>query len=211
VYLARELGLALVEGADLSVRDGRLFLKTLGGLQSVDVLVRRLAGAQCDPLELPQDAGQGVAGLLTVVRGGRVAVVNAIGSGAAEAQELRPALPPLCERLLGESLKLGHAAPGVASLAPSWVDGALNPRPVTMRVFAIVDGDSWRVMPGGIASVRQDGAVTTVKDVWVASHERADVAVGSPLQAEAPLARAAGDELQSRAADNLFWLGRYHE
>src|SRR5262249_34949251 len=112
VYLARELGLALVEGADLTVRAGRLYLTTVAGLTPVDVLLRRLTGARCDPLELSHDAGQGVAGLLTVVRGGRVAVINAIGSGAAESPALRAALPALSQQLLGESLRLAAAEPG---------------------------------------------------------------------------------------------------
>ena len=109
-YLARYLGVPLVEGGDLTVRDRRLFLKTLGGLEQVDVLLRRQDDAFCDPLELRPDSLLGVAGLVEAVAAGNVSVTNALGSGLVEANALGPFLPTLCERLLGEPLALPSVA-----------------------------------------------------------------------------------------------------
>ncbi|GAB4179287.1 MAG: circularly permuted type 2 ATP-grasp protein [Thalassobaculales bacterium] len=106
VYLARELGLQLVEGADLTVRDGQVHLKTLGGLQQVDVIYRRLDGIWCDPLELRADSALGVTGLVEAARSGSVAIANQIGSGLAESPGIAVHLPALCRRLLGEELML---------------------------------------------------------------------------------------------------------
>lgn len=106
VYLARELGLTLVQGSDLTVRGDRVFLKTLDGLLPVDVIYRRVDGAWCDPLELRGDSALGVAGLVQAMRAGNVSVVNAPGSAAAETPALMPFLPGLAPRLLGEELKL---------------------------------------------------------------------------------------------------------
>lgn len=105
-YLARYLGYPLVQGGDLSVRDGRVYLKSLDGLQAVDVLLRWLDDADCDPLELRQASTRGVAGLLQAVRARRVAVVNPVGSGVLENPGLGACLPALCRALLGEELLL---------------------------------------------------------------------------------------------------------
>src|SRR5262249_1261743 len=83
-YLARYLGLTLVEGADLAVRDRHVFIKTLDGLQPVDVILRRLDDSFCDPLELRGDSFLGVAGLVEATRAGNVTIANALGSGVAE-------------------------------------------------------------------------------------------------------------------------------
>jgi uncharacterized circularly permuted ATP-grasp superfamily protein/uncharacterized alpha-E superfamily protein len=103
-YLARYLGFTLVEGADLTVRDRRVFIKTLEGLQPVDVIFRRLDDSFCDPLELRGDSFLGVAGLVDAVRAGNVAVANALGSGVTETAALLPFLPALCRHVLGEEL-----------------------------------------------------------------------------------------------------------
>jgi uncharacterized circularly permuted ATP-grasp superfamily protein/uncharacterized alpha-E superfamily protein len=109
-YLARYLGYALVEGEDLTVRDNRVFLKTLAGLQPVDVILRRQDDTFCDPLELRQDSVLGTAGLVQAVRGGNVAVANALGSGWIETRAVLPFLPALCRSLFGEDLKLPSVA-----------------------------------------------------------------------------------------------------
>ena len=106
VYLARYLGFPLVEGGDLTVRDQRVFLKTLEGLQPVDVIIRRADDAFCDPLELRSDSILGVPGLVEAARAGNVVVANALGSGVVETPALAAFLPGLCHRLLGEELKL---------------------------------------------------------------------------------------------------------
>src|SRR4051794_18801450 len=105
-YLARYLGYTLVEGGDLTVRDNRVFLKVLGGLQQVDVIFRRLDDDYCDPLELRPDSFLGVPGLTHAVRSGTVAVANALGTGLLETPALMAYLPRLCRELLGEDLWL---------------------------------------------------------------------------------------------------------
>ena len=105
-FLASLLGFPLVEGSDLTVRDGRVWMRTLGKLEQVDVILRRVDSIWIDPLELRPGSRLGVAGLLECVRQGTVSVVNTIGSGILENPALLPYLPELCERLLGEPLRL---------------------------------------------------------------------------------------------------------
>ncbi|MCB1091223.1 MAG: circularly permuted type 2 ATP-grasp protein, partial [Verrucomicrobiae bacterium] len=109
-YLARYLGITLAEGEDLTVRDDRVYLKTLEGLRQVDVIWRRVDEGFCDPLELRSDSQLGVSGLLQAIRAGNVAVLNPPGSGVIEAPALLAFLPGLCERLLGEPLKIPSVA-----------------------------------------------------------------------------------------------------
>jgi len=108
-YLARYLGFTLVEGADLTVRDSRVFIKTLEGLRQVDVILRRLDDSFCDPLELRPDSTLGVAGLTEAVRAGHVTVANALGAGLVEGAAIGALLPELCRLLLGEELLLSPA------------------------------------------------------------------------------------------------------
>lgn len=105
-YLARYLGYTLVEGGDLTVRDSRVFLKTLAGLEPVDVILRRQDDTFCDPLELHQESVLGVAGLVQAVRTGNVAIANALGSGWLETPALLALLPALSRHLLGEELHM---------------------------------------------------------------------------------------------------------
>ncbi len=109
-YLARYLGFPLVESADLTVRDSRVYLKTLNGLQQVDLILRRVDAEYCDPLELRADSTIGVAGLVDAVRAGNVTVANALGSGILEVEALMSFLPGLCRHLLGEDLILPEVA-----------------------------------------------------------------------------------------------------
>jgi len=105
-FLAQYLGYMLVEGADLTVREGCVYLKTLGGLHRVDVILRRLNDDFCDPLELRADSALGVPGLLQAIRDGNVAVANALGSGVVQTAALMPFLPGVCRALLDEELAL---------------------------------------------------------------------------------------------------------
>ena len=109
-YLARYLGLPLVEGSDLTVRDDRVFLKTVRGLERVHAILRRVDDDFCDPLELRPDSALGVPGLLQAVRAGQVLVANSLGSGFLESPALHGFLPAVCERLLGEPLALPSLA-----------------------------------------------------------------------------------------------------
>ena len=109
-YLANYLGFLLVQGSDLAVRDGRVWLNTVEGLQPVDVILRRMDDTFCDPLELRPDSLLGVPGLLQAARLGHVAVVNPLGSGVLENPALMAFLPNLARHLLGQELRLPSVA-----------------------------------------------------------------------------------------------------
>ena len=133
-YLARYLGLTLVEGSDLTVRDERLYLRTLRGLEPVHVLLKRLDDEFLDPLELRADSTLGIPGLLQAVRAGHVVVANTPGSAFLESPALLGFLPALSDKLLGEPLQLPaldtwwcgeHAA--LASVLPQLEHMAIKP------------------------------------------------------------------------------------
>jgi uncharacterized circularly permuted ATP-grasp superfamily protein/uncharacterized alpha-E superfamily protein len=109
-YLARYLGLTLVEGNDLTVRDQRLYLKTLSGLEPVHALIKRLDDEWLDPLELRADSSLGVPGLLQVLRAGNLLLANAPGSAPLESSALLGFLPAISRHLLGEELALPSLA-----------------------------------------------------------------------------------------------------
>ncbi len=253
VFLARQLGATLVEGGDLTVRDGRVHLKTLSSLQRVDVLLRFMDDDFTDPLELRSDSVLGVPGLLQAIRAGRVAMVNAPGASVVEAPGLRPLLPALARRLLGETLHLdsapslpespaaggtgtrrggpaqdrgagadGREPPAEAarrSVAPVWTEAGLVPRPVTLRMFLVHDGSRYVAMPGGFAKSSLPSGRRLVKDTWVATGAEPPGMDRRPGGAAAVLSSGPGrvpitpvpDDLRSRTADDLFWLGRYAE
>jgi uncharacterized circularly permuted ATP-grasp superfamily protein/uncharacterized alpha-E superfamily protein len=102
-YLASVLGFPLVENADLVVRDGKLWMRSMGTLKRVDVVLRRVDAQYADPLDLRADSRLGVVGLVEVLRRGAVTVVNTLGSGILESPGLLRFLPELAERLLGET------------------------------------------------------------------------------------------------------------
>src|ERR1700690_2121563 len=109
-YIARYLGFTLVQGADLTVRRRRVYLKTVDGLEKVDVILRRVDDSFCDPLELRGDSLLGVPGLVDAIVAGNVKVANALGSGVIETAGIMPFLPGLSRKLLGEPLKLPSVA-----------------------------------------------------------------------------------------------------
>lgn len=109
-YLARYLGLPLVEGNDLTVRNGIVWHKTLSGMQRVHVIMRRVDDDYCDPLELRTDSALGVAGLTAAARRGNVLIANSLGSSLLESGALLGFMPALCRRLLGEPLKMPSVA-----------------------------------------------------------------------------------------------------
>jgi uncharacterized circularly permuted ATP-grasp superfamily protein/uncharacterized alpha-E superfamily protein len=108
--LARYLGFALVEGSDLTVRDGCVWMKTVEGLKRVHAILRRQDDDYCDPLELRSDSALGVAGLTDCARRGTVMIANTLGSGVLESGALLGYLPRLCDHLLGEPLKMPSVA-----------------------------------------------------------------------------------------------------
>ncbi|MFD2234731.1 circularly permuted type 2 ATP-grasp protein [Phaeospirillum tilakii] len=277
-FLARQLGITLVEGEDLTVRDRTVFLKTLTGLQRVDVILRHIDGEWCDPLELRGDSAFGVAGLVQAARAGNVALANALGAGLVDGAQMMPFLPAIAENRLGQTLALPsvpswwcgtpdgletvrasfdrlalrpafrpRVSPVLPALltpgeraalaqavehrpwewvaqavddlaaAPVWHHGRLEPRPITLRVFAVAGERGWTVMAGGLVRVAdprrppRTGLATgggISKDLWVLSAARApSPAASRPLRARVTLVRGSRD-LPSRVADDMFWLGR---
>lgn len=283
-YIARYLGLMLLEGEDLAVEDGRLFVRTVAGLKPVSVLWRRLDATWADPMELDENSHLGTPGLLSALRAGRVSMINALGSGALESRAFLAFMPRLSRILAGRPLSIpniatwwcgaeaerahvlakadrmivGHAhanlmpvepvrsgvnaadaATSGADLAawldadggnlvgqervtlsttPVWHEGRLVPRPMSIRLFLARTQNGWQVMPGGyarIAAEQDPSAVSiarggSVADVWVVSDKPVPE---STLIEQTPghFSRSASSVLPSRAADNLFWLGRYVE
>lgn len=111
-YLARHLGITLVQGSDLTVRDERLYLQTIQGLRPVHGLIKRLDDDYLDPLELRADSALGVPGLLQAIRAGHVLMANMPGTGFLESPALLGFFPALAQALLGQPLLL----PAI----PSW-------------------------------------------------------------------------------------------
>ncbi|WP_367874425.1 circularly permuted type 2 ATP-grasp protein [Luteolibacter sp. Populi] len=109
-FLASYLGYSLVQGDDLTVRDGSVWLRSLGGLEPVDVIIRRIDAWFSDPLELKEDSQLGVPGLLEAMRAGNVAIVNHPGSGVLENPGLMAFLPGISRHLRNEELILPAAA-----------------------------------------------------------------------------------------------------
>ncbi|MGN6606246.1 MAG: circularly permuted type 2 ATP-grasp protein [Jatrophihabitans sp.] len=105
-FLSNLLGFPLVEGADLEVRDGRVWQRSVGRRQPVDVIVRRVDGWFCDPLDLRPDSQLGTPGLLEAARLGNVAIVNGVGAGVLENPGLFPFLPAIARTVLGDDLRL---------------------------------------------------------------------------------------------------------
>ncbi|MGV6848023.1 MAG: circularly permuted type 2 ATP-grasp protein [Marinibacterium sp.] len=284
-YIARYLGVTLLECDDLKVVDGRLMVQTINGLEPLGVLWRRLDSRFADPLELDEDSTLGTPGMVGTLRAGSVSMLNSLGSGILETRALMAFLPRICEQLLGTPLKLPNIAtwwcgqsserdyvrnnlqrmmigPALStrlpfdidastalggkfrnaakvpvadwldsegaglvgqeavslSTTPAMIDGRLEPRPVIVRVFAARTPDGWTVMPGGYARIGRSDDPTalamqhggSVADVWVVG----DTEVARPSIArpdDTPFMRRLPGRLPARAADNLFWLGRYVE
>jgi uncharacterized circularly permuted ATP-grasp superfamily protein/uncharacterized alpha-E superfamily protein len=121
-YLARYLGVTLVEGADLTVRGERLFLRTVEGLEPVHGLIRRLDDDYCDPLELRPESTLGVAGLVQVKRARNLVLANALGSGFLESSAVQGFLPGISRALLGEELRLPSLPTWWCGEAAAWAD-----------------------------------------------------------------------------------------
>ncbi len=280
-YLARYLGYALVEGGDLTVRGEHVFLKTLGGLMPVDVILRRIFDEDCDALELRPDSSLGTPGLMQAARFGNLALANAAGSGYLEAPALMPFWPRICQFLLSEDLKLPCSPtmwcgrpddlrqvereldnllirpafihqnlppvdtsrmaqvqrqqlwqeilahphrfvakrPDSRSTAPTWNGRELAPARLVLRTFGIASGDSYQIMPGGLCRVADPesswgesaSSGQSSKDVWVLSDGPVQSVTLLPRSTTAVELRRSINDLPSRVADNLFWLGRNAE
>ena len=109
-YIARYLGMALLEGEDLTVVNGQLMVRTISGPQPISVLWRRLDASWADPMELDESSRLGTPGLLSALRAGSVIMVNALGSGVLEARAFMAFLPRLSQVLTGQPLALPNIA-----------------------------------------------------------------------------------------------------
>src|ERR1700683_5334613 len=109
-YLARYLELLLVDGEDLIVRDDGVFIRTVGGLRRIEVLLRRIDADFADPLELNAASRLGVAGLIQAVRDDKIVIINSLGAGLFEARALLAFLPALAPIVLGAELKMSNVA-----------------------------------------------------------------------------------------------------
>ena len=217
-YLAAQLGYHLAEGADLVMREGRLWLRALDGLEPVDVVYRRTQDAMLDPLEPHHDGrSAGVPGIVWGAQTGGVALANAYGAALAGEQSIRPFLATAALRLLGEALTLGQLEPGTAlATAPVFnvATGSIEPQSVVLRLFAVAGADGVSVMPGAVGRVLRSGdmpddpSAQLVKDVWVVGGRREAVTVAAR---SAPPQVDLRGSVPKRAADALYWLGRSAE
>jgi uncharacterized circularly permuted ATP-grasp superfamily protein len=101
-YLAQQMGIELVEGGDLAVTDGYVYMKTTKGLQKVDVIYRRIDDDFIDPLAFREDSLLGVPGIMDVYKSGHVALVNAIGTGIADDKIIYAYVPEIIKYYTGE-------------------------------------------------------------------------------------------------------------
>ncbi len=284
-YIARYLGMMLLEGEDLVVEAGRVMVRTVAGLRPVSVLWRRLDASFADPLELRYDSHIGTPGMVEALRAGSISMINALGTGILETRALSAFMPRLCKHLLGTGLELPEIAtwwcgqgaerefvldnfdslmigpafattlpfedlrgtalgatmtaeqkrqvnelisrnggqyvgqePVQLSTAPVYVNGKLEPRPITLRVYAARTENGWTIMPGGLARVGSTRDTTAIAmqrggqaaDVWVLSSKPVEQVSLLPRDGKKLVRNSAGS-LPSRAADNLIWLGRYAE
>jgi uncharacterized circularly permuted ATP-grasp superfamily protein len=120
-FLARQMGLELVEGRDLEVDDHMLYMRTTRGRRRVDVVYRRIDDDFLDPVVFRSDSGLGVPGLMSAVRAGNVAVVNAVGNGVADDKSIYPYVGDLIRYYLGEAPLLGQVP-----TYPLWDDDAFG-------------------------------------------------------------------------------------
>ncbi len=200
-YLARYLGFPLVEGQDLTVRGETVYLKTLRGLKRVHVILRRQDDSYCDPLELRGDSALGVPGLLNAARAGRVVIANALGSGLPASGALMGFLPALCERLLGETLRMPSVAtwwcgekPALDYVREHFDDLVIKPTYPTQRMDPVfgneLSGEERAAMLRRIearphAYVAQEMIDLAQAPTWSRSHERRLIARPVGLRAYA--------------------------
>ena len=109
-YIARYLGMMLLQGQDLTTRNGQLMIRTVAGLRPISVLWRRIAGAASDPLELDEKSGIGTPGLLDSIRQGSATLINALGVGIIESRAMLAFLPRISSALTGKPLTIPNIA-----------------------------------------------------------------------------------------------------
>ena len=162
-FLARYLGLRLVEGSDLTVRGTRLYMKTIDGLQPVHGLLRRLDDDWCDPLELRADSTLGVPGLVQAARAGQVAMANALGSAFLESPAIQGFLPAIAQRLLGQALSLPSLPTWWCGEQAAWLDVRQALDGKLLRTTFQQDGRTSQVRRGSTQEVEDDPEAWTVQ------------------------------------------------
>ncbi len=227
-YLATQMGFNIVEGPDLVVRDGQLWLQTLGGLEQVDVLHRRIVDRQLDPLETNTYGSAGIPAVLLADDAGTLTMGNAHGTGVIEDAALLGMWDRAGAALTGEDpwlqLKSPRLAQGGTRLddvlgrpaerVPCFVDGRVVDQPIVLRFHAVATDDGIAVVPGGngrVVEAHDDPTLPTparAKDVWVLGDE-----IASALVTEARSAPQVDfiTSVPTRAANSLYWLGRASE
>lgn len=218
-YLAVQMGLHLAEGADLVIRQDRLWLRALGGLEPVDVVYRRLEDSGLDPLEPRAHGVHGVPAITWAAQRGGVMVGNAFGTGVAEVAAVQTRLADIAEALLGESLLLPSFSGEALATTPVFdVATGLAPGRVVVRLHAVAGPDGVWVMPGGAGRVLADGdhpatpTAERTKDVWVLGGLPSRVGPSeAPRIVVAPQQVDFGASVPKRAADALYWMGRAAE
>lgn len=212
--LARQLGFNLVEIPDLVVRTGRLWLRTLGGLDPIDVVYRRLGDDAIDPIEVAATGGRGVPGMLFAAAEGGVVLANAHGCGVVEDAALAAWWPDAIDALVGSSPRLERLREtDELSHVPTFRDGAVGDAGVVVRLHAVAGPDGLTVMAGGNGRVLAPGddpcrpTARMAKDVWVVGADRTSPVIVAPHLPQVDLATS----VPTRAADALFWFGRAAE
>jgi len=270
-FLSRYLNYPLVEGQDLTVRDGEVFLKKLTGLEPVGAIFRHIKDQNSDPFALRNQTATGVAGLMQVARDQTIDIVNPIGSGFVDTPALPTLLPELCRQIMGENLLLenhprwwcqsaesrNHVLANLTRLTfgpamdrsaainhlgdmrraieesphrfvaqeplypatvPTWGQQGVRNCPAMMRVFVCATEQGFCVMPGGLGLFADDPAVLAEgsldrqqsKDIWVFSDQPVEpVSLMKDVRTISEFRRS--NDLPSRIADHLLWLGRYLE
>ena len=160
VLMARELSATLVEGGDLTVRGGALFLKTLRGLRPIGLLLNRQDGDQIDPLELAAGSAHGVPGLLDAMRAGSVRVLNHPGARLVESPGIAAFLPALAQRLLGEELILPSV--GAVWLGDPDALARVRQQPRSWWLRPALDGRAAPVNLAALAPARRDALMARV-------------------------------------------------
>lgn len=227
-YLATQLGFNIVEGPDLVVRDSQLWLQTLGGLEQVDVLHRRIVDRQLDPLETNTYGAAGIPAVLLADDAGTLTMGNAHGTGVIEDASLLGNWDRAGAMLTGEEPWLRLRSPRLAVGAtrvddilgrpaervPCLADGRVVEQPIVLRFHAVATDEGIAVIPGGngrVIETHDDPTLPTparAKDIWVLGDD-----VTSALVAEARSAPQVDfiTSVPTRAADSLYWLGRASE
>ena len=227
-YMATQLGFNVVEGPDLVVRDDELWLQTLGGLERVDVLHRRIGDRQLDPLETNTTGSAGIPAVLMAQEAGSLTIANTPGSGVIEDASLLGSWDPAGEALTGEAPWLTLVSPRLAlgstriddllgvpaDRVECFVDGALVPYPLVVRFHAVATDDGISVVPGANGRVIEafdDPTLPTpcrAKDVWILGDEPA-IPFDQPVRSAPQVDFITS--VPTRAADSLWWLGRAAE